>query len=139
MGRVVRITVLTAVLAGSGWILGLGGLAGAQNTVTTTSYGIDCGSDQVVTIINESYIVPGERQGPAPTSRQALSQFLRKSGVRIRGADFRRAGGGEGAGLHTHRRDGKRVATAYVAPIGDTFHVPNIVACDRLASGGGED
>ena len=124
--------MLTGVLAGTGFAAGLGGSAGAQNSATRTSYGLDCGNDPVVVIANDSYLVPGRREGPAPNSRQALGQFLRQSGVRASASDFARAGGGNGAGLHSHRRDGERVATAYVEPIGDTFHVPHITACDRL-------
>ena len=116
-------------------LAGLGGPAGAQIEATTTSYGIECGSDQVVEIVTESYIAPGKRTGEPPNSRQALAQSLREAGVEIRASDFNRAGGGDGPGLHSHRRNGERVASAYVEPLGDTFHVPNIVVCDKLANG----
>ena len=135
MRRAARIAALTAVLAGTGWLAGLGGPAGAQNSAPTTSYGIECGSDQTVTIITDAYLVPGKRRGEAPNSRQALAQSLRESGVSIRPSEFRRAGGGDGPGLHSYSRDGERRASAYVEPIGDTYHVPNIVVCDKLANG----
>jgi hypothetical protein len=130
--RGARIATLAAILAGTGWIAGLGGPAGAQDSAPTTTYGVDCGSDQVVTVITDSHIVPGQREGAAPNSRQALGHFLRQMKVRAAAADFARAGGGDGPGLHSHRRNGKRVATAYVEPIGDTYHVPNLVTCDNL-------
>lgn len=118
-----------------GSVAGIGGTAGAQRSADGTSYGLDCDSGTAVSIINDSTLTPGRREGAAPTSRQSLGKFLRQSGVTVPAGEFVRAGGGEGAGLHVHRRDGRSVATAYVAPLGDSFHVPKITACAALAEG----
>ena len=133
MTRVVRIALLSGALVALGTATGIGA-SGASQSVTAASSGLDCGSDQTVAIVIDSALVPGERDSERPTSRQALGRFLRQSGVGIKPSAFARAGGGEGAGLHVHRRDGRRLATAYVEAAAGTFRVTNITTCDRLAS-----
>lgn len=132
MRRVVRIALLSGALVALGAAAGIGS-TGAQQ-VTASSDGLDCGSDSTVTIVIDSALVPGRRDSTPPTSRQALGRFLRQSGVGVKPSAFARSGGGEGAGLHVHRRDGRKLATAYVQAAEGTFRVTNITACNRLAS-----